>query len=495
MERAYIAIDLKSFYASVECVERGLNPLTTNLVVADISRTEKTICLAVSPSLKQYGLPGRCRLFEANQVIRKVNNERLKKAPSRKFKGKSFDDNELKRDSSLELDMVIATPRMNLYMLKSAEIYNIYLKYVAEEDIHVYSIDEVFMDVTSYFKAYKMTPRELAKTIIQDVYKTTGITATAGVGTNLYLSKVAMDIVAKHIPADKDGVRIAVLNEQTYREKLWTHTPLKDFWRVGTGYINRLAKYNIHTMGDIARMSIKNEDLLYEEFGINAELLIDHAWGYESCTMKDIKSYVPENNSISSGQVLDQPYDYKMGELIVKEMADVLALDLVKKELVTNQIALSVGYDTIDLKEYEGELKKDYIGRDMPKMAHGSLNLDKFTSSGKTIRDAFIKLYRKIMDKNLHMRRVYVVATHVVNEKYAEEYSKEYEQLSLFVDYEEIAKKEQIENEMDKKERKTQKAILEIQSKYGKNAALKGMNAEKGGKTKERNKQVGGHKA
>lgn len=495
MEKQYVAIDLKSFYASVECRERNLDPLTTNLVVADISRSEKTICLAVSPSLKQYGIPGRARLFEVNQALREINKERRKKAPNHKFIGKSFDDNELKKHPEYELDMVIATPQMNLYMKKSAEIYNVYLKYVAPEDIHVYSIDEVFIDVTSYLEAYKVNAHELTRRMIRDVFKTTGITATAGIGTNLYLAKVAMDVVAKHIPADEDGVRIAELDEMKYRKLLWNHKPLKDFWRVGTGYINRLAKRNIFTMGDIARMSLIDEDSLYEEFGINAELLIDHAWGYESCTMKDIKGYVPENNSLSSGQVLDKPYDYKKGELIVKEMADSLSLDLVKKSLLTNQIALTIGYDVIDLNNFDGELKKDYIGRDMPKMAHGSLNLGKFTASTKILRESFVALYRKIMNPNLHMRRLYVVATHVVNEEIAKEESKEFEQLSLFIDYEAEQKNEEMQKIMENEERQVQLAILKIQDKYGKNAAIKGMNKEEGGKTIERNKQVGGHKA
>lgn len=495
MKRSYIAIDLKSFYASSECVERGLNPLTTNLVVADVSRTDKTICLAVSPSLKQYGIPGRCRLFEAKQIIKQVNIERKKKAPGHKFTGKSFDDVELKNNPSLELDFIAATPQMKHYMSRSAEIYSIYLKYVSDEDIHVYSIDEVFMDVTSYLKAYKMSAHELARTIISDVLNSTGITATAGIGTNLYLAKVAMDIVAKHIPADKDGVRIAELDEQSYREKLWNHKPLKDFWRVGSGYIKRLAKYNLYTMGDIARMSLQNEDLLYEEFGINAELLIDHAWGFESCTMKDIKGYVPDNNSLSSGQVLDQPYDYKKGELIVKEMAEVLSMDLVEKGLVTDLITLAIGYDVIDLKDYDGELKEDYIGRKMPKAAHGSLNLNRFTSSTKALIEAFSKLYHQIMDKNLHMRRVYVVAAHVISEEMAKSNSKEFEQLSLFMDYEEMEKKEKEQEKNDSKERKAQEAILNIREKFGKNAVIKGMNKEEGGKTIERNKQVGGHKA
>ena len=495
MDKSYIAIDLKSFYASVECVERKLDPLTTNLVVADASRTEKTICLAVSPSLKQYGIPGRARLFEVLQRVKEVNRERLKRAPNHRFSGKSSNDIELKNNPSLELDFVIATPQMRHYMNVSSIIYNLYLSFVSSDDIHVYSIDEVFMDVTAYLKTYKCTAHELAKRMIMAVYGKTGITATAGIGTNLYLAKVAMDIVAKHIPADSDGVRIAELNEQRYRELLWEHQPLKDFWRVGTGYINRLAKYGLFTMGDIARFSLKHEDSLYEEFGINAELLIDHAWGYESCTMKDIKGYVPENNSLSSGQVLDRPYEYKEGELIVKEMAELLSLDLVDKNLVTDQISLTIGYDTIDLKDYKGELKKDYIGRDMPKMTHGSLNFEEFTSSTKLIRESFVKLYRRIMDKNMHMRRLFVVATHVVPEEVAKKESKEYEQLSLFIDYEEQEKLKKIQQEIDEEEKRVQHTILEIQKKFGKNAAIKAMNKSKGGKTIERNKQVGGHKA
>ena len=495
MDKAYIAIDLKSFYASVECVERNLDPLTTNLVVADASRTEKTICLAVSPSLKQYGIPGRARLFEVLQRVKEVNQERLKKTPNHKFTGKSSSDIELKNNPSLELGFIVATPQMKHYMKVSSIIYNLYLSFVSADDIHVYSIDEVFIDVSSYLKTYKCTAHELAKRMVMAVYKETGITATAGIGTNLYLAKVAMDIVAKHIPADSDGVRIAELNEQKYRELLWSHKPLKDFWRVGTGYINRLAKYGLYTMGDIARFSLKNEDILYEEFGINAELLIDHAWGYESCTMKDVKSYVPENNSLSSGQVLDRPYDYKEGELIVKEMAELLSLDLVSKHLVTDQISLTIGYDTIDLKNYQGELKKDYIGREMPKMAHGSFSFDDFTSSTKLIRESFVKLYKRIMDKNLHMRRVFVVATHVVSEDIAKSESKEYEQLNLFIDYEQVEKEREAQAAEDEEERRAQLAILEIQKKYGKNAAIKAMNKSKGGKTIERNKQVGGHKA
>ena len=493
--KVYFAIDLKSFYASVECVERKLDPLTTNLVVADISRTDKTICLAVSPSLKKYGIPGRARLFEVRQALKKINYDRKQKINGKKFTGKSYFEKELEENPYLELDMIIATPQMKHYMKKSAEIYNIYLDFFSSEDIHVYSIDEVFIDVSPYLTMYKLTPKDLAKKVISTIYEKTGITATGGIGTNLYLAKVAMDIGAKHTNPDKDGVRIAYLDEQLYRELLWDHKPLKDFWRIGSGYIKRLAKHGLYTMGDVARLSLTNEDLLYEEFGINAELLIDHAWGYESCTMYDVKHYVPENNSLSSGQVLDEPYDYEKGELIVKEMADVLALDLTKKKLVTDQIALSVGYDVIDLENYKGELKADYIGREMPKMAHSSLNLNKFTNSSRLLRDAFVRLYRKIMNKNLHMRRVYVVATHVLNEDLVANESKEFEQLSLFTDFEEMERRNEEAEIVEQKDHDIQLTLLKIQDKFGKNSAIRGMNKLEGAKTITRNKQVGGHKA
>ena len=495
MDKVYFAIDLKSFYASVECVERGLDPLTTNLVVADISRTDKTICLAVSPSLKKYGIPGRARLFEVKQALKKINYERRKRINVARFNGKSYFEQELMDNPNLELDMIIATPQMNHYMRKSADIYKIYLDFVSNEDIHVYSIDEVFIDVSSYLNMYKLSPKELMKKIISSIYEKTGIVATGGIGTNLYLAKVAMDIVAKHIDADENGVRIAYLDEQKYRELLWNHKPHKDFWRVGSGYVKRLAKYNLYTMGDIARLSLTNEDLLYEEFGINAELLIDHAWGYESCEMKDIKNYVPDNNSLSSGQVLDAPYDYEKGELIVKEMADLLALDLTKKHLMTDQISLAIGYDVIDLESYSGDLKADYYGREMPKGGHSGLNLNRFTNSSKVLRDAFTRLYRKIMNKNMHMRRVYVVATHVIDEELVGKNSKEYEQLSLFTDYEEIERVRQVESQKENEDHEVQLTLLKIQNKFGKNAAIRGMNKLEGAKTIDRNKQVGGHKA
>lgn len=487
-KRVYIAIDLKSFYASVECVERGFNPLTTNLVVADESKTEKTICLAVSPSLKAYGISGRARLFEVVQKVREINNERKNNAPEHRFAGASYNATELQANPSLSLGYVTAMPRMTLYMKYSASVYEVYLKYVAPEDIHVYSIDEVFMDVTSYLNTYQLTPRELTIRIIQDVLKTTGITATAGIGTNMYLCKVAMDIVAKHIPADEDGVRIAELDEMTYRRLLWTHEPLTDFWRVGRGYARRLREYGMYTMGDVARCSIGkkqdfyNEDLLYKLFGVNAELLIDHAWGWEPCTIAQIKEYKPESNSLSSGQVLWCPYDFEKGKLIVREMVDLLVLDLVDKGLVTDQIVLTIGYDM------------DYYGRSMPKHAHGTINLGRQTSSTKLITDAAMDLYNRIVDKSLLVRRVNITANHIVSEKSAV-IQNNLGQLDLFTDYEELEKQRREEAKELERERRVQQMILSIQKKYGKNAILKGMNLQEGAMTTKRNKQIGGHNA
>ena len=423
-KRIYMAIDLKSFYASVECVERNLDPLTTNLVVADVSRSEKTICLAVSPSLKKYGIPGRARLFEVIQKVKEINQQRKNKLGNKKFTGESYDDNLLSQDPKLSLSYIIATPRMAFYIEYSTKIYEIYLKYVSVDDMHVYSIDEVFIDITSYLKVYNVKPREFAKMIILDVLKTTGITATAGIGTNLYLCKIAMDIVAKHTKADQDGVRIAQLDEMMYRKYLWYHQPITDFWRVGKGYQNKLKKVGLYTMGDIAKCSIGkedeyyNEDLLYSIFGINAELLIDHAWGYEPCTINDIKGYKPENNSIGSGQVLDSPYDFNKAKLVVKEMLDLLSLNLVEKRLVTDQIVLTIGYDIENLskyKYYQGEITTDY-GRKIPKHAHGTVNLNEKTASAKLIIDAVMKLYDKIIDKNLTVKRINISANHVVSE-------------------------------------------------------------------------------
>lgn len=495
--RQYIAIDLKSFYASVECRERGLDPITTNLVVADKERTEKTICLAVSPSLKAYGISGRARLFEVVQQVNKVNANRQRNAPNRQFVGESCDDNELKSNRALKLDYITAPPRMALYMEYSTRIYEIYNSFVAPDDIHVYSIDEVFIDATWYLKNYGLTAREFASKIIKEVLNKTGITATAGIGTNLYLCKVAMDIVAKHIQPDTDGVRIAELDEMSYRRMLWDHKPITDFWRVGHGYANKLEAYGLYTMGDVARCSLENENLLYKMFGINAELLIDHAWGWESCTIADIKAYKPSANSISSGQVLQKPYTYEKGMLIVREMTDLLVLDLVEKRLVTNQIVLTVGYDIENLTNpkisncYNGEITTDHYGRKVPKSAHGSTNLKRYNSSTRLITDAVIELYEKIVDKNLLIRRVYVVANHVISEGEVQEKP---EQLNFFTNYtaglEETAK----ENAELEKERRVQETILAVHKKYGKNALLKGMNIESGATTIERNNQIGGHK-
>ncbi|MBE6836162.1 MAG: DNA methylase [Ruminococcaceae bacterium] len=491
--RTYIAIDLKSFYASVECVERGLDPLNTNLVVADQSRTEKTICLAVSPSLKKHGIPGRARLFEVVEKVREVNSLRRSLAPKNKLAGKSVFADELESNPALELDYIVAPPQMARYMEISTNIYNIYLKYIAPEDIHVYSVDEVFIDATNYLKTYKKTAHELAMTMIRDVLSSTGITATAGIGTNMYLCKIAMDIVAKHIPADKDGVRIAELDEMSYRKQLWEHTPITDFWRVGKGYATRLANNGMYTMGDVARCSIENEDKLYKLFGINAELLIDHAWGYEPCRMSDIKSYVPESNSLSLGQVLSSPYPFEKARLIVREMTDNLVLDLVKKGLVTDQMVLTVGYDIENTKNVS-ESEIDRYGRKTPKSAHGSINLNMYTSSTKIITDAVIKLFDRIVDRQYTVRRMYVVANRVLPEKSLKD-KEQFEQMDLFTDYEKRDKEKEEQNEAIEKEKKIQQAVISIKDKFGKNAILKGMNFEEGATAKERNEQVGGHKA
>ena len=504
--RSYIAIDLKSFYASVECKERELDPMTTNLVVADKSRTEKTICLAVSPSLKSYGIPGRARLFEVVQKVKEVNKRRICMAPGKKFAGTSVDNEEIKLHPELELDYITAVPRMALYMKYSTEIYNIYLKYVAPEDIHVYSIDEVFMDVTDYLNTYRMTARELAGKIIREIQQETSIAATAGIGTNLYLCKVAMDIVAKHIKADKDGVRIAELDEMSYRRKLWSHRPLTDFWRVGKGYAKKLEEYGLYTMGDIARCSIGkenelyNEDLLYKLFGVNAELLIDHAWGYEPCTMEMVKAYKPETNSVCSGQVLHCPYDFEKAKLVVKEMTDQMVLDLVDKKLVTDQIVLTVGYDIENLnnpdrrKKYHGEVTIDRYGRRIPKHAHGTTNLKRQTSSTKLITDAVIELYDRSVDRNLLIRRINITANRLVDENSVKK-EKVYEQLDLFTDYEAQRKKQEEEEAALDREKRMQEAMLSIKKKFGKNAVLKGMNLQEGATARDRNEQIGGHKA
>ncbi len=496
-KKQYIAIDLKSFYASVECVERGLDPLTTNLVVADKSRTEKTICLAVSPSLKAYGISGRARLFEVVQQVNQVNIQRKWQAPDGKFSGKSSDDTEIKANPALELDYIVAPPQMLHYEKVSAGIYEIYLKYVAAEDIHVYSIDEVFIDVTNYLKSYNMTAHELAMTMIRDVLETTGITATAGIGTNLYLAKIAMDIVAKHIPADKDGVRIAELDEMSYREKLWAHKPITDFWRVGKGYKNRLESAGLYTMGDIARCSVNNEDILYKLFGVNAELLIDHAWGWEPCTIKEIKAYKPQAKSVSVGQVLQEPYTYEKARLIVKEMTDSLVLDIVDKGLVTDQVDLTIGYDIDNLKndKFDGEVKEDWYGRKVPKSAHSTENIGRFTSSTKLITQAMMRLFDRIVDERLLVRRMYVVFNRVRYEKDIQNDLPQGEQLDLFTDYKAAEMEKEQQNEALEKEKNIQHAMIDIQKKFGKNAILTGKNLQEGATAIERNKQIGGHKA
>ena len=497
-QRQYIAIDLKSFYASVECVDRGLDPLSTNLVVADKSRTEKTICLAVSPSLKAYGIGGRARLFEVVQRVREVNQQRQMQCGGR-LKGKSYNDNELKQHPDWELDYVVAPPRMGHYMEVSSRVYQTYLKYIAPEDIHVYSIDEVFMDVTNYLDNYKMTPHELAMTMIRDVLKITGITATAGIGTNMYLCKVAMDIVAKHIPADKDGVRIGELDEMSYREKLWDHKPLTSFWRVGKGTANRLAQYGIDTMGKLARMSLHNEELLYKLFGVNAELLIDHAWGYEPCTIDMVKAYKPENNSFSSGQVLQSAYDVRKARVVVQEMAEAVALNLVSKRMLTDQIVLTVGYDIESLTnpairdQYHGEVTTDFYGRKVPKHAHGSENIGRQTSSTRLITEAVLALFDRIVDPHLLVRRMNLTTNHVVYEDTVS-HQQQPTQLDLFTDYEAIQAKEQREQEELDKERRMQEVQLAIKQRFGKNAILKGMNFQEGATAIERNAQIGGHR-
>lgn len=504
--KTYIAIDLKSFYASVECRERNRDPLTTNLVVADPSRTEKTICLAVSPSLKKYGLSGRARLFEVIQKVKTANEIRKLKAPNKVFCGSSDDSIALQKNPSLKIDYITAPPRMARYMEYSTKIYNIYLKYIAPEDIHIYSIDEVFIDVTHYLSTYNMTARELAMTMIQDILSTTGITATAGIGTNMYLCKIAMDIVAKHIEPDKNGVRIAELDEMSYRRLLWNHRPITDFWRVGRGYSKKLEKIGLYTMGDIARCSIGkptdyyNEELLYKLFGINAELLIDHAWGYEPCTMEDVKTYKPETNSISSGQVLHCPYEFDKARLVVKEMTDLMVLDLVDKRLVTNQIVLTIGYDIENITDknrsqsYKGTVTTNYYGKKVPKPAHGTTNLPKQTSSTTLITNAVMELYDKIVNKKLLIRRINIVANKLVDEHSVKNANK-YEQLDLFTDYEILKKQREKENAESEREKCMQNTILDIKKKFGKNAILKGMNLQEGATAKDRNNQIGGHKA
>lgn len=498
--KVYLAIDLKSFYASVECMERGLDPLTTNLVVADLSRTEKTICLAVTPALKSYGISGRARLFEVVQRVREINAQRLRNAPNHTFTGSSSSDPELKACPELALDYLVAPPHMKLYMDYSARIFDVYLKYVAPEDIHSYSVDEVFMDITNYLEVYGLSPRELAKKMILDVLHTVGITATAGIGPNLYLCKVAMDIMAKHIKPDGDGVRVARLNEMTYRRLLWSHRPLTDFWRVGRGYAKKLEAHGLYTMGDVARCSIGrstdfyNEEFLYRLFGLNAELLIDHAWGWEPCTISDIKAYRPECRSIGSGQVLQTPYSFEKARLVIREMADQLALDLVERDLVTDKLTLTVGYDRINLlnpeqrRQYRGAIAKDPYGREIPRHAHGTVNLENPTSSTKAILGAVSALFDRIVDHDLLIRRLCLTANRVLSADKAAD-APVWEQLDLFAgDTEPKCRAAALA-----RERRIQTAVLDIRKKYGKNAILKGMNLEDGATARERNRQVGGH--
>ena len=566
-EHTYIAIDLKSFYASVECMDRGLDPLTTNLVVADASRTQKTICLAVSPSMKAYGIPGRPRLFEVVQRMKEVNRERSRKisafaekasrssgkageaAADSPFSAASFSAPELAADPTLKADYIIAVPRMAHYIEYSTKIYEIYLRYIAPEDIHVYSIDEVMMDVTRYLVLYKKTARELAMEMIRAVLRETGITATAGIGPNLYLCKIAMDIEAKHTAPDADGARIAELDEMTYRRKLWSHHPITDFWRVGKGTAKKLARYGMFTMGDVARYSLKDEDLLYKLFGVNAELLIDHAWGWEPCTIDYIKAYKPENRSFSAGQVLQCPYEFEKARIVVLEMADAAALDLVEKRLAADQMVLTVVYDNENLtnpairEKYKGPVKKDWYGRMAPKPAHGTVNLGRHTSSSRIITDAVLDLYDRIVDPDLLVRRIFLVTNHVIEEKEAKKtpgkdrrlYLHEgggkdredhrendagpegregrktdsginpdneeeagagsWQQLDLFTDYEALEEKKEREKAALEKERRLQEAMLEIRRKYGKNAILKGTSLQEGATMRDRNQSIGGHKA
>lgn len=500
-QHTYIAIDLKSFYASVECRDRGLDPLDTNLVVADESRTDKTICLAVTPTLKSFGISGRARLFEVKQRVQEINADRKRNLRGREFSGSSHFYSELSKDPSLALDFIIAPPRMAYYMEYSTRIYEIYMKYVAPEDIIVYSIDEVFMDVTDYLQTYRLSPRDLAMKMILEVLEATGITATAGIGTNLYLCKVAMDVMAKHIPSDENGVRIAFLDEMTYRRELWSHRPITDFWRVGRGYAKKLETYGIYTMGDVACCSEQNEELLYRLFGKNAELLIDHAWGWEPCTVEAVKAYRPESSSLGSGQVLQCPYDAEKAKLVVREMADALSLDLVEKRLVTDQIVITVGYDIENLtdperrKKYRGEVVTDRYGRQIPKHAHGTENLESFTSSTQKMVEAASVLYDRIVDKNLLIRRMNITANNIVEEKAAQQKNNSYQQLDLFTDY--AAEEEQEKQEALRldRERKLQEATITIKKKFGKNAILKGMSLQEGATAKNRNEQIGGHKA
>lgn len=498
MERSYLAIDLKSFYASVECVSRNFDPLDINLVVADASRTEKTICLAVSPPLKACGIAGRPRLFEVVQQVREINRKRLQTAPGHRFSGKSSSSAELARHPDWEMTFETATPRMAHYIEVSARIFDIYLDYVSPEDIHVYSIDEVFIDATEYLRLYGVSARELASRIIGDVYRRTGITATAGIGTNLYLCKVAMDILAKHMAADENGARIAELDEMSYRRLLWNHRPMTDFWRVGRGIARRLEQYGIDTMGKLARCSLQDEELLYGLFGINAELLIDHAWGWEPCTMAAIKAYHPGSNSLSSGQVLAEPYDWRKARVVVKEMADAAALELERQHRVTDQVTLTIGYDAASLQQsagrYQGETSTDYYGRQVPKHAHGTSRIGRQTASARLIIKASLEIFDRTVNPDLLIRHITLTTDHVVDMAQAGQKT-ESVQLDLFTDYEALERERKAEEEALEKEHRLQQTLLRLKEQYGKNAVLKGMNFEEGATGRDRNQQIGGHKA
>ena len=498
MREQYIAIDLKSFYASVECIERGLDPMTTNLVVADGARTEKTICLAVSPSLKSYGVPGRPRLFEVVAKVKEVNSIRRWSAPGRRLIGATYDYRVLLEDPRIAVDYIVATPRMALYIDYSTRIYQVYLKYFSPDDIHVYSIDEVFIDATHYLKSYKKTARELAETVIKDVLATTGITATVGIGTNMYLCKVAMDIVAKRMTPDEHGARIAELDEMSYRRILWEHRPLTDFWRVGRGYAKKLEAHGIYTMGDVALTSVKNEELLYRLFGINAELLIDHAWGWECCSIADIKAYKPMSKSLSSGQVLHCPYTVESARLILREMCDGLVLDMVDKGVATNQAVLTVNYDTESLQTsgaiYHGEITRDYYGRNVPKHGHGTVNFEQHTSSTDEITRGILDLYDRIINPTLLVRKINIGVNNLICESDRQKGGGS-RQLDFFTDY---AESERLAREREKsyaKEKQKQNAVINIRKKYGGNAIIRGMSLEEGATAIDRNKQIGGHKA
>ena len=503
MEKQYVCIDLKSFFASVECVDRGLDPLTTNLVVADISRTEKTICLAVTPSLKSYGISGRARLFEVISRVSEVNARRKMHAPYHTFIGSSYNDPEIRHNPALSLDYITATPRMSRYIEMSTKVYEVYMKYVSPDDIHIYSIDEVFIDLTPYLHRAKMTAREFTANMIRDVYTTTGITATAGIGTNLYLAKVAMDIVAKRAEPNRYGVRMAALNELSYREKLWSHKPITDFWRVGHGYAKKLEQHGLYTMGDIALCSLGdeneyyNEGLLYSLFGVNAELLIDHAWGYEPCTIADIKAYRPASHSIGSGQVLHTPHTYDKARIILHEMLDSLSLELVDKEYVTDQIVLTIGYESIDIQSssYHGEITIDRYKRNIPRHAHGTVNLRFFTSSAKMISDATLNLYDKIIDRSLMIRRINISACNLISEREASVMPSQWKQIDIFSDPYQEEKQERKEKKALQREHSMQKTMIDLKKRYGKNIILKGMNFEEGATARDRNAQIGGHKA